>query len=75
MDSKISRRVELAHMHYSHPDQVFGKLIFTGYPLLDEYISSCLLTLLFAVIYYLTLSGLSYLVLYGWKHNKFTPNR
>jgi hypothetical protein len=65
-ETLLSKRLELAHMHFSHPDQIFGKQIFTGYPLIDEYISSCLLTLIFAVLYYLTISSISYLVFYTW---------
>lgn len=73
-NSLIAERVAQAHHHFSHPSQIFGDLIITGTPLLDEYLSSCLLTLVFAITFYLILSSLSYVILYKVGHLKFTPD-
>lgn len=72
-NSHILDRVEQARQHFSHPSNLFGDLPITGTSLIDEYLSSCLLTLMFAIIFYLTVSSISYLVLYKLGRNKFTP--
>lgn len=41
--------------------------------LLDEYLASCLLTFLFAICFYFLLASVSYLLLFRWGQQKFTP--
>jgi Delta7-sterol 5-desaturase len=41
--------------------------------MLNEYLSGCAVTLIFALALYFLLSGLSYLALYVWGKRKFTP--
>lgn len=74
-NSTLVKRVEDAHLHFSHPERLFGSVVFTAIPLLDEFIASCLLTFGFAIVFYFTLSFLSYFSLYVWGGKKFTPTR
>ncbi len=66
-------RIEQAQQHFSHPYQIFGKVYITGTPVVDEYLLSCLLTLLFAIFLYVISSSLSYLILFKLGQKKFTP--
>lgn len=75
MPSSQSLRVEQSRQHFSHPCQIWGDLHPTGIPLLDEYLSSCLLTLVFAIIFYFLMSTFSYVLFYWAGGNTFTPKK
>ena len=64
-----------AYAHYSHPYYLFGQVYITGHSLLDEYLSSVALTILFAFILYFALSSLSYFLLFHAYAPSFTPLR
>jgi hypothetical protein len=71
----VEERVAQARAHYSHPSFLIGDWQPMGpqWPMLNEYLSGCAVTLVFALTLYFLLSGLSYLVLYVWGKKKFTP--
>ena len=71
----MKERVALAHAHYSHPSLLIGEWQPLGpaWPLLNEYLSGCAVTFVFAVTLYFLLSSLSYLALFVWGRRRFTP--
>lgn len=72
---ELDERLALARSHYSHPSFLIGNWQPLGpsWPHLNEYLSGCIVTLIFAVTLYFLLSSLSYLILYIWGKERFTP--
>jgi hypothetical protein len=72
---QVEERVAAAKAHYSHPSFLMGdwQPLGPSHPMLNEYLSGCAVTLVFAFSLYFLLSGVSYLLLYVWGRSKFTP--
>lgn len=74
---ELKDRIRIAKNHYSHPSQLIGdwQPLGNDWPLMNEYLSGCVVTLVLAMILYFTLSGLAYLFFYVWFKRKFTPRQ
>jgi hypothetical protein len=73
----IQARTEAARAHFSHPSHVFGNWQPLGqdHPLLNEYLSECLMTLVFAIPFYFVMASLMHLVYFHWFKDYFCPLR
>ena len=83
--SSINFENRLSHYlsHKSHPKNIFDStdlfqnkipLILESYRgLMEEYVSTLIQVLMFAIILYFTLSSLSYLYFFVWKKTKYLP--
>lgn len=74
-NTAILLRLQQARTHFSHPTHFFGDLAITGHSQLDEYLSTLLLTLIFAFALYFSLSTISYLVFFKIWKQRFAPDK
>lgn len=74
-NTAILLRLNQARAHFSNPIHFFGDLPITGHPQLDEYLSTLLLTLIFAFTLYFSLSAITYLVFFKFWKQHFAPNK
>jgi hypothetical protein len=75
MQIDLAERLAAAKAHYSNPARLIGEWQPFGeeWPIMNEYLSGCAVTLVLAMGLYFTLSSISYLVFYVWFKGKFTP--
>ena len=67
--------MEQARRHFSHPEMIFGEVTITGYHLLDEYLASLLITLVFGFFFYFVVTSASYFFFFVKYKQRFTPLR
>lgn len=72
---ELQQRLAASRAHFSHPRMLIGDWQPLGpeWPVMNEYLSGCAVTLVLAMGLYFTLSGLSYLLFYVLFKGKFTP--
>jgi hypothetical protein len=71
----MEARMSAARNHFSHPSQVLGDWQPLGpdSPFINEYLGSCVVTLMFALPFYFLMSTILHLIYFHWFKDYFTP--